>query len=131
MLRRILAMLAVAGSLLAQRSPLDAAWDLAAKGQPEKAADLLEKLIRKEPGNGDARLLLGSLLAVRGDFAGAIVQLKEGVRLLPNSAEGHNSLGEAFNSAKDAAHAREEFEKAVQINPKLAQAQVNLGMVLA
>jgi tetratricopeptide (TPR) repeat protein len=123
-------MLAVAGTLLAQRSPLDAAWDLAAKGQPEKAADLLEELIRKEPGNGDARLLLGSLLAVQGKVAEAVAQLKEGVRLLPNSAEGHNALGEALNSAKDATHAREEFEKAVQLDPKLAPAQVNLGMVL-
>jgi Flp pilus assembly protein TadD len=110
-------MLAVAGTLLAQRSPLDAAWDLAAKGQPEKAAGLLEELIRKEPGNGDARLLLGSLLAVQGHLAEAVAQLKEGVRLMPNSAEGHNTLGEALNGAKDAKHAREEFEKAVQLDP--------------
>jgi protein O-GlcNAc transferase len=123
-------MLAVAGTLVAQRSPLETAWDLAAKGQPERAAGLLEELIRKEPGNGDARLLLGSLLAVQGHLAEAVAQLKEGVRLLPNSAEGHNTLGEALNSAKDAKHAREEFEKAVQLDPKLAQAQVNLGMVL-
>ncbi len=124
-------MLALAGTLLAQHSTLDAAWDLVAKGQTEKAAALLEELIRKQPANGDARLLLGSLLAVRGNIAAAIAQLKEGVRLLPNSAEAHNTLGEALNSAKDAKHAREEFEKAVQLNPKLAQAQLNLGTVLA
>jgi tetratricopeptide (TPR) repeat protein len=131
MLRRLLAMLALAATMLAQRSTLDAAWDLVAKGQTVEAAALLEQLIRKEPSNGDARLLLGSLLAVRGNLAAAIAQLKEGVRWLPNSAEGHNSLGEALNSAKDAQHAREEFEKAVQLNPKLAQAQLNLGTIQA
>ena len=116
--------------MLAQRSPVDAAWELAAKGQQEKAAALLQEFIRKDPRNGDARLLLGSLLALKGDLAEAIVQLKEATRLLPRSADAHNTLGEAFNSAKDAKQARGEFEKAVQLNPKLAPAQVNLGMVL-
>lgn len=129
-MRRLLAILAVAGTMLAQRSPVETAWELAAKGQQEKAASLLEELIRKDPRNGDARLLLGSLLALKGNLAEAIVQLKEATRLLPNSAEAHNTLGEAFHGAKDAKQAREEFEKAVQLNPNLAPAQVNLGMVL-
>ena len=129
-MRRLLAIVAVSGALLAQRSPLDVAWELAATGQPEKATGLLQELIRKDPRNGDARLLLGSLLAVKGNLPEAIAQLKEAVRLLPNSAEAHNTLGEAFNTAKDAKQARAEFEKAVQLNPKLAHAQVNLGMVL-
>ncbi len=129
-MRRLLAILALAGTLSAQHSPLDAAWELAAKGQPEKAAALLQELILKEPRNGDARLLLGSLLAVQGKLAEALAQLKEAVRLLPNSAEAHNALGEAFNNVKDTPQARQEFEKAVQLNPKLAQAQVNLGMLL-
>jgi len=129
-LRRLLAILVVAGTLLAQHSPVDAAWDLVLQGETVKAVGLLEQLIRKEPGNGDARLLLGSLLAVQGHLAEAIAQLKEAVRLLPNSAEAHNTLGETFNTAKNPKQAREEFERAVQLNPKLAHAQVNLGMVL-
>lgn len=129
-MKRLLAVLAVAATMLAQRSPLDAAWELAAKGQPEKAAGLLEELIRKDPRNGDARLLLGTLLAAKGNLAEALTQLKEAVRLLPGSAEAHNTLGEALNSAKESKQAQQEFEKAVQLDPKLAQAQCNLGMVL-
>ena len=130
-LREILATLAFAGILLAQRSPLDAAWDLVASGQTEKAVTLLDEFIRKDPQNGEARLLLGSLLAGIAKMPEAIAQLKAAVRLLPNSAEAHNTLGEAFNTANDVKQAREEFEKAVQLEPKLPHAQVNLGMVLA
>ncbi len=128
-MRRLLAILAVVGTLLAQHSPVDAAWDLVLQGETVKAVGLLEQLLRKEPGNGDARLLLGSLLAVQGHLAEAIAQLKEAVRLMPNSAEAHNTLGETFNTAKNPKQAREEFEKAVHLNPKLAHAQVNLGML--
>jgi tetratricopeptide (TPR) repeat protein len=116
--------------MLAQSSSLDAAWELAAKGHPEKAVGLLEEFIRNDPRNGEARLLLGSLLASNGNLAEAITQLKEAAHLLPNSAEAHNALGEAFNSATNAKQAREEFEKAVQLNAKLAHAQANLGMAL-
>jgi len=42
----------------------------------------------------------------------------------------HNALGEALNSAGDLKAARSEFEKAVAIDPNLAQALVNLGSVL-
>ena len=123
-------LLALTGALLAQRAALDAAWELAAKGQTEKAVDVLELLVLKEPRNGDARLLLGTLLASKANLADALTQLKEAVRLMPNSAEAHNTLGEALNSAKETKQAQQEFEKAVQPNPKLAQAQCNLGMAL-
>lgn len=126
----MLAVLAMASTLLAQRSPIDAAWELLAQGQPEKAASVLEELIRKEPRNGEARLLLGTLLAAKGNLAEALPHLKEAVRLLPNSAEAHNTLGEALNSAKETKQAQKEFERAVQLDPKLAEAQCNLGMVL-
>ena len=129
-LKRLVAFLFLAGTLWAQHSSLDAAWDLAAKGQPEKAAGLLQELIRKEPGNGEARLLLGSLLGGMGNQAEALTQLKEAVRLLPDSADAHNTLGEALNGAQQTKEAQQEFEKAVQLNPKHAQAQCNLGMVL-
>jgi tetratricopeptide (TPR) repeat protein len=51
--------------------------------------------------------------------------------LLPSSAEAHSALGEALNNVNALEPARGEFEKAVQLNPNMAQAQVNLGMVLA
>jgi len=129
-LRRMLAFMALAATLLAQRSALDTAWELAAKGQQNKAIAVLQDLTRKEPANGEARLLLGTLLAANGNQDGALAELREAVRLLPNSAEAHNTLGEALRAAKETKQAQNEFERAVQINPKLALAQCNLGMTL-
>ena len=127
---RLFAVLALADTMLAQCSPIDAAWELLAKGHPEKAVALLKDFIHKDPHNGEARLLLGSLLAGKGNLEEAIPQLRDAAGLLPNSAEAHNTLGEAYHSSKNQKQAREEFEKAVQLNPNLAHAQANLGMAL-
>jgi protein O-GlcNAc transferase len=117
-------------TLLAQRSPVENAWDLLAKGQRPQAIRLLYDIIKTNPRDADARLLLGSVLQEEGDRAGSIVQLTEAVRLRPRSAEAQNALGEAFNAFGDAKAARGPFEKAVALDPRFAQAHVNLGLVL-
>ena len=127
---RFMTTLACASLLLAQRAPVEDAWDLLAKGDRAQAIRLLHGIIKANPGDADARLLLGSVLAEQGDRSESIAQLSEGVRLRPQSAEAHNALGEAFNTFHDMRAARGAFEKAVALDPGFAQAQVNLGMVL-
>jgi tetratricopeptide (TPR) repeat protein len=118
------------GLLLAQRAPVEAAWDLLRRGERKEAVQTLNRIVAAHPGDADARLLLGSILAEDGDRAGAIGQLTEAVRLRPQSAEAHNALGEAYNGFGEARLARGEFEKAAALGPSFAQAQVNLGQVL-
>jgi tetratricopeptide (TPR) repeat protein len=113
-----------------QRSPVEAAWDLIAKGQRGQAVTLLHDIIRNDPRNADARLLLGSVLMEQGERAESIAQLTEAVRLRPNSAEAQNALGEAHQSFGDSKAARPAFERAVAIDPAFAQARVNLASVL-
>jgi protein O-GlcNAc transferase len=127
---RWLAALACAGFLLAQRPPVEGAWDLLAKGQRKEAIRLLHEIVKTHPRDADARLLLGSVLMEEGEREESIAQLTEAVRLRPKSAEAQNALGEAFNSFGNPKAARGPFEKAVELNPRLAQARVNLGMVL-
>jgi tetratricopeptide (TPR) repeat protein len=127
---RLLAALACAGLMLAQRSPVDDAWDLAAKGSPDQAIRVLEGFIRSNPRNADAFLLLGSLLMEKGERAESIARLTEGVRLRPNSADAQNALGEAYSNFGDPKAARGAFEKAVTLKPGFSVAQVNLGLVL-
>jgi tetratricopeptide (TPR) repeat protein len=119
------------GILLAQRRPIDEAWDLAAKGQRDQAVRVLQDLVKRNPRDADVRLLLGSLLQEAGERSASIEQLSEAVRLRPRSAEAENALGEAYNAFGDKKAARAAFEKAVALNPGFAQAQVNLGLVLA
>src|ERR1039458_1554583 len=133
MTKRLLALwlaLACAGLLQAQRSGVEAAWDLAARGRRDDAVSLLWKIVKTEPRNSDARLLLGSLLMEAGQHAASIEQLSEAVRLGPNSAEAHNALGESYSGSGDNKAARPEFERAVTLDPASAQAHANLGAAL-
>ncbi len=130
MTARFLTALTWAGLLLAQRSPLDTAWELVAQGKRQEAARVLDQVIKVNPRDGDARLLLGSILAEEGKSAEAIGHIEEAVRLMPQSPMAHNALGEALNSAGDLKRARGAFEKAVALDPRFAQAHANLGHVL-
>jgi protein O-GlcNAc transferase len=132
---RFLAALACAGWLLApllvaQRAPVEGAWDLLAKGDRKQAIRVLHGILTANPGDADARLLLGSVLAEDGDRAESIAQLTEACRLRPRSAEAHNALGEAFNGFGERKLAREAFEKAVALDPAFASARENLGQSL-
>jgi Flp pilus assembly protein TadD len=116
--------------LLAQRTPLDPAWDLLARGNRTEAARLARQIIQKNPRDGEARLFLGSILAEDGSMTEALAQLKEAVRLMPRSAMAHNALGEALTTAGDLQAAQAGFQKAVDLDPAFAQAHANLGLAL-
>ena len=122
--------LVCAASLLAQQKPVEEAWALLAKNQRPQAIRLLYDIVKANPRDADARLLLGSILQEDGDRVGSIAQLTEAVRLRPRSAEAQNALGEAFNAFGDAQAARGPFEKDVALDPRFAEAHVNLGLVL-
>ncbi|HVX67307.1 MAG TPA: tetratricopeptide repeat protein [Bryobacteraceae bacterium] len=128
----ILAVPVSAGLLLAQHSAaVERAWDLVARGDRAQAVRVLRAAIEANPGDADARLLLGSVLVEQGDRTGALSQLSEAVRLRPRSSEAQNALGEALHDAGRAGEARAAFEKAASLDANFAQAHVNLGMVLA
>jgi tetratricopeptide (TPR) repeat protein len=126
---RLLAAMTCAGTLLAQRVPVEMAWEQLAKGERKQAIGTLREILQAHPDNADARLLLGSIFAEDGERE-AIAQLTEAVRLRPQSAEAHNALGEAFSSFSDPQMARREFAKAITLDPAFAQAQLNIGRIL-
>ncbi len=130
-MRSLPKLLLVSASLLqAQQKPLERAWDLAASGKQAQAIQLLQQIVRSDPDNPDAHLLLGSLLMEQGDKAESIEQLTAGVRLRPGSEEAQNALGEAYKKFGDTAAAQTAFEKAVALKPDDGIAQSNLGQVL-
>lgn len=115
---------------LAAQQTLEQAWNLAAGGRQQEAVRLLDDLVRREPGNADVRLLLGSLLMEAGESGRAIDHLKSAVRLRPKSAEAENALGEAYARAGDATGAQDAFQKAVLLDSRFGIAQLNLGQAL-
>jgi protein O-GlcNAc transferase len=127
---RALLAIACVNFALAQKPAVETAWQLVAQGKQDQAVKLLRDVIKADPRNADARLLLGSLLMEGGQRAESIAQLGEAVRLLPKSAEAHNALGEAYNTFGEMSKARPEFERAVGLDPRHAQAHVNLAAIL-
>ena len=91
----VMTTIACAGLVAQPKSPVETAWALIAKGERSQAVTLLREVVRTDPRNGDARLLLGSLLMEDGNREESLAQLSEGVKLRPRSAEAHNALGEA------------------------------------
>lgn len=127
---RILALLACVAALLAQRPPVEEAWDLLAKGARNDAIRVLNRILTTNPEDADARLLLGSILTEDGKYSEAITQLSEAARLRPRSAEAHNALGDALSGSGDSKAARPEFEKTIDLDPKFAPARVSLALIL-
>ncbi len=112
----------------ARQPEIEKAWALLAKGQRDEAAAVLKQLIRTDPRNADARLMLGSILMEAGQESESIQQLSKGVELRPKSADAHNALGEAQKAFGHLEDARREFKRAVELNPGFAQAHVNLAV---
>jgi tetratricopeptide (TPR) repeat protein len=123
-------LLVCASKALAQRSPVEQAWHMLAQGRRDEAVSLLYNIIKTDPRDANARLLLGSVLMEEGQRTESIAQLSEAVRLRPHSTQAQDALGEAFNAFGEVNRARGAFEKASVLNPGFAQAQVDLGLVL-
>jgi tetratricopeptide (TPR) repeat protein len=115
---------------LAQRQPVDEAWDMLAKGDRARAAQVLQRIIASNPRDAEARLMLGSLLTEEGKPLEAVAQLEQAVKLRPRSPEAHHALGAAHKAAGNPKAAREQFEKAVALAPAFAPAQADLGELL-
>ena len=114
----------------AQRSSVNAARELLARGHNQEAVRLLRQAIKANPQSADAHLLLGRALMHEEEGWESIQELTEAVRLGPDSAEAQTTLGEALNYFGDSHAARKRLERAVSLDPDFAPAQVNLGLVL-
>src|SRR5437868_6702084 len=123
---RVIAVLVCCGLTMAQKKPVEEAWDLLAAGKREQAIRVLREIVKGNASDADARLLLGSVLAENGNRAESIPLLEEAVRLRPNSAEAHHALGEALHNFGERKTSREEFAAAVKLNSGFGQAQADL-----
>ncbi len=127
----LIAVLACSELLAQGQSSLERARELVSKGSFDKAEAMLRQTIAADPNNIDARVLLGTTLALQGVRGEAIEQLAEAVRLNPSSATAHNEFGMVLSRFVEVKGARQEFERSLELDPGLAEAHVNLSLVLA
>ena len=65
---------------------------------------------------------LGWAYYQQGAYSAAIEALQEAVKGSPNSATYHYHLGMAYQKANNLSMAKKEFARALEINPKISQA---------
>jgi tetratricopeptide (TPR) repeat protein len=66
----------------------------------------------------------------RNDFAAAISPLEKFIAEKPDVAYAHFQLAYAYTALKRPEDARAEYQKCVALDPKMAEAQLNLGILL-
>jgi tetratricopeptide (TPR) repeat protein len=77
--------------------------------------------------SGPRALLKGKKLLERGDYAGAVGELKTAVLLLPANAQAWNYLGVAEQRAGQPDDAATAYNRALKLNRDLTEAHFNLG----
>jgi spermidine synthase/Flp pilus assembly protein TadD len=82
------------------------------------------------PESADLHNTLGTALAVRGNFDGAIAQFREAVRLEPDSAAAHWNLGAALVSRGAIEEALDHLRRSVQLDPGNGRARFDLANTL-
>src|ERR1700690_3403136 len=77
--------------------------------------------------SGPRALLKGKKLLERGDYAGAVAQLKTATTLLATNAQSGNYLGVACQHAGETTNAVAAYQRALALNRDLMEAHYNLG----
>jgi Tfp pilus assembly protein PilF len=99
---------------------------------PQGAELNLRQALTLKPDHVEARTLLGWIESeVRGDFAAAIKQYAEVVRLRPDSPEAYNNLGVAQKRKGELNNAVASFSRALALKPDHSAALSNRGWVFA
>jgi tetratricopeptide (TPR) repeat protein len=88
-------------------------------GTPARSPDLLAPLVTQAQQALD-----------RGDYDAAVELLKQILAQRPDEALPHFELGYAYSELKRNAEAAAEYRRALELNPSLVAAHLNLGLVL-
>jgi len=99
---------------------------LLALGRPAEALPHLQKATRIRPLDPNAHLSLGGAFATGGQTRDAIAEYEAAIPRVtdPNTrAVTCETLGRLYNQVGDYAKARESYRQALQLNPRLAEAQ--------
>jgi tetratricopeptide (TPR) repeat protein len=102
-------------------------------GEGDQRAILEEAVMRhqleKYPTDFSANFNLGDLLLAKGDAAGAIPYFDVAAKTEPASPLAATELGVALSMASRQTEARQQFQRALEINPKYTDARFDLASI--
>jgi len=97
---------------------LKAAQFLMVGQQFDQARARAQRVVDIDPKNVQGRILLGSAIAGLKDYAGALKEIEEAIRLAPASGAGYTNRAALMLAQGKKDEAQQNFEKAVEIEPK-------------
>jgi protein O-GlcNAc transferase len=100
------------------------------QGQLDRAADLYEQILEREPSNAAAMQLLGTLRSQQGRYVEAIRLIEAALALQPNDFGALANYGQMLLASGRCAQAVGAFDKALTIKPDFFEAHYNKGVAL-
>jgi tetratricopeptide (TPR) repeat protein len=100
------------------------------QGKRAEAAEVNNQVLKENPKDPDAKSLAATFLLDQGDVNAALTQLQGVVTSSPDNATAHFQLGRAYlaSGRPDAREsARQQFEKAIALQPTLLQPRIGLA----
>ncbi len=101
------------------------------EGKQEEAAKLVDEVLKENPQDSEALYIKGKLALAKRDAPSAIAAFRSVLRDQPNFVDAYLSLAEAQMLDKNKDLARENLQKAVELNPKSVRAHVALAKYFA
>lgn len=96
----------------------------------DKALDYSLKAMEKYPTNKDFLLIAGQIYYRKGDLDNFLKMLLDAEVKYPDDAEVQYNLGYVYGEKKDAANSAAHYLKAIEIDPKYANAYINYASLL-
>lgn len=112
-----------------QASKLEKAAALHQSGKLKEAIELYKKILRTEKGNAYLLFLLGTAECQAGNDKDGIELLRKSLALYPNPVT-YNNLGTIYTLRMRYKEAIDCFDKAIEIDPRYAEAYCNRGEAL-
>lgn len=100
-------------------------------GDPARAQAAAERILAWRPGSSDGWIYKGLAQRARGDLEGARESLEHARGLDATRATTHNNLGSVYFELRRFDDAEAAFQRALAIDPNLAEARENLAAVAA
>lgn len=112
----------------------DALFDIAVEqhqsGQLESAQEIYARILQANPGQINARYLLGTVLLQLGKCAESVAQLEPILSHRQDIPDLHNNLGIAYHALERWDDAINAFQRAIALKSNYQQAHFNLAMLL-
>jgi tetratricopeptide (TPR) repeat protein len=102
------------------------------QGKRAEAAEVNNQVLKENPKDPDATSLRATFLLDQGDVNNALTQLQGVVTSSPDNAVAHFQLGRAYlasNRPDGPESARQQFERAIALQPNLIQPRIGLAQL--